>query len=163
MDKKKIQYTLCNYKYYKDEIYSCKEQLLELEELDGVGAVRFDTVSAPGNGSKVERCVLLREKRRDILNYRIERLTVRLSKIDRILDTLPPLHAQVLKYRYIEDMSDIETRKYLSIPAREYRTVHDMALIWFGRDYDYAGGLARDEDEEEQEQNLERELKQLIV
>lgn len=160
MYEKKIQYILYNYNYYKDEILSCREQLLELEELDGVGAVRFDTVSVAGNGSKVERCILLKEKKKTLLNYRIERLTRRLEKIDDILDMMLPIHAQLLKYRYIEGLSDDTVRKKLNLKSKEYRLQHTLALSWFTRSYDAGFGIARDEDEEDREQMLSKELEE---
>lgn len=163
MSVKKIQYKLYNYYNMKDELEYIKEELAELEELDGVGTVRFDKIpgTRSAGGSIVEGVTLIREKKIDLLNYKASNLERQLNRIDSILDTLPHVHAQILKYCYIERKSEQYVKKLVRLSGREYRVKHDIALNWFISAYDVGFGLAIDEDKEEHEKRLEDELERL--
>lgn len=163
---KELELNLLNFNYYQDEIEMLKDEIAELEAADGVGAVRFDQVpggSGTFNNSKVEKVVLMKEKKIAFLNRKLDYLLEQQERIKDSIDMLEKKEQILIKARYIDRHGEDRCRRATGITSGQYKKliIQNELLEKLGRYYYAPEYLGREWAALDQVEQMQKELEQL--
>lgn len=112
-NEKRTEWLLRNYKIFRSLVESMEDEVRQLEGYgiireDGVKAIRYD-ILAMGSSNKVsspsENAALKNLRRIEYLKCQINMAKTNLNSIDRVIDSLGSIEKEILKSRYIENLS----------------------------------------------------------
>lgn len=127
---KKVEKMLCNYKMKAISIANMQEEIEQLKEMCGVGAMSYD--SQPSNTNKinsiVENTSLSNMEQIEYLEKQIRRQQRNIDMIDRTLEGLSEVQRKVVTQRYIEGLEWYEVAGIVFRGERQCRNIRTEAI-----------------------------------